>query len=92
LIDQIARHPTIEVLTHTEVAALEGDGELRGLTVANRGDGSRRDLDARALFVFIGADPHAGWLNGILALDRSGFILTGSDAPRPGEPAPGRLP
>ena len=92
LIDQIARHPTIEVLTHTEAAVLHGGGQLEGLTVANRRDGTRRDLDARALFVFIGADPHTQWLNGVLALDRSGFILTGRDAPATGEPAPGRLP
>jgi len=92
LTDQLARHPNIEVLTHTEVAALHGDGQLQGLTVADRRDGSRRDLDARALFVFIGADPHTGWLQGILALDRSGFILTGRDAPAAGQPAAGRLP
>jgi thioredoxin reductase (NADPH) len=97
LTDQIARHPNVEVLARTEVAALHGDGELRGLTVADRRDGSRRDgsrrdLDARALFVFIGADPHTQWLNGALAVDRSGFILTGHDAPATEEPAAGRLP
>ena len=92
LTDQIARHPNIEILARSEVAALHGEGELRGLTVADRRDGSRRELDARALFVFIGADPHTRWLQGVLALDRSGFILTGRDAPATGEPAAGRLP
>jgi thioredoxin reductase (NADPH) len=65
LIDQLACHPNVEVLTHTEVAALNGGGQLQGLTVADRRDGSRRDLDARALFVFIGADPHTQWLPGV---------------------------
>jgi thioredoxin reductase (NADPH) len=92
LIDQIARYPNIEVLAHTEVAALQGDGQLQALTVADRADGSRRDLDVCALFVFIGADPHTEWLQGALALDRSGFILTGRDAPTPGQPGPGQLP
>ena len=92
LTDQLARHPSIEILTHTEVAALHGDGQLQGLTVTDHADGTRRDLDARALFVFIGADPHTRWLQGVLALDRSGFILTGRDAPATGEPAAGRLP
>jgi len=92
LIDQIARHPNIEVLTHTEIAALRGDGELQALTVADRADGSRRDLDVRALFVFIGAEPHTEWLQGALALDRSGFILTGRDAAATEEPGPGLLP
>jgi thioredoxin reductase (NADPH) len=92
LTDQLARHPNIQILARTEVAALHGDGQLQGLTVVDRRDGSRRDLDARALFVFIGADPHTGWLRGALALDRSGFILTGRDAPATGVPAAGRLP
>jgi thioredoxin reductase (NADPH) len=92
LIDQIARHPNIEVLAHTEITALHGDGNLQALTVADRADGSRRVLDVRALFVFIGADPHTEWLQGALALDRSGFILTGRRAPTPDQPGPGQLP
>jgi thioredoxin reductase (NADPH) len=92
LIDTLARNPNVEVLAHTEAVALHGDGQLQGVTVADRRDGSRRDLDARALFVFIGADPHTQWLKGVLALDRSGFILTGRDAPAAEESAAGRLP
>jgi thioredoxin reductase (NADPH) len=92
LTDQLARHPNVEVLAHTEAAALHGDGQLQTLTVTDRRAGSRRDLDARALFVFIGADPHTRWLPGVLALDHSGFILTGRDAPAAGGPAAGRLP
>jgi thioredoxin reductase (NADPH) len=92
LTDQLARHPDVEVLARTEVAALHGDGQLQGLTVADRANGSRRDLDARALFVFIGADPHTRWLPGELALDHSGFILTGRDVPGTDGPSPARLP
>jgi thioredoxin reductase (NADPH) len=33
------------------------------------------------LFLFIGADPNTGWLNGSgVALDPKGFVLTGTDA------------
>jgi thioredoxin reductase (NADPH) len=31
------------------------------------------------MFVFIGAIPHTGWLDGVLARDEHGFILTGPD-------------
>jgi thioredoxin reductase (NADPH) len=81
LIDEIARHRRIEVLTQTEAVELHGRGGLDGLTIADRTDGSRRRLDVRALFVFIGADPHTEWLNDVVALDDSGFILTGRDVP-----------
>ncbi len=40
----------------------------------------RRELQAAALFVFIGARPRTEWLKGVLALDERGFVLTGADA------------
>jgi len=80
LIDEIARHKRIELLTETEVVALHGDAGLDGITVEHKRDGAH-DLDARALFVFIGADPHTDWLDGAVELDEAGFILTGRDLP-----------
>jgi thioredoxin reductase (NADPH) len=82
LADRIAQHPSIEVLAHTEVRELIGDGKLDGLVVEDNSTGRRRQIEARALFVFIGADPHTGWLGDLLALDDRGFILTGADAER----------
>ena len=32
----------------------------------------------RHLFLFCGADPNAGWLDGCVALDEKGFVLTGA--------------
>jgi thioredoxin reductase (NADPH) len=79
LIDEIEREDRIELLSETEVVELHGDDTLDAITVAARADGSLRRLDARALFVFIGADPHTDWLKGAVELDRSGFVLTGTD-------------
>jgi thioredoxin reductase (NADPH) len=42
--------------------------------------GERRTIEARALFVFIGAEPHTDWLRGVVALDDGGYVLTGRDA------------
>ncbi|HEV2769570.1 MAG TPA: FAD-dependent oxidoreductase [Solirubrobacteraceae bacterium] len=79
LIDQIERIATIELRTHTEVAELEGGRTVEGILVEDRRSGERTRLDATALFVFIGADPHTGWLGDELALDAKGFVLTGAD-------------
>ena len=38
-----------------------------------------RHVDARAIFVFIGAEPCTGWLDDALAIDDHGFVLTGQD-------------
>ena len=81
LIDQIDRHDRIELLPHTEVRELLGDDTLQGIVVEDNRDGSRRTLDVRALFAFIGADPHTAWLAGQVELDSRGFVLTGPDVP-----------
>jgi thioredoxin reductase (NADPH) len=77
LADRIETSP-VEVLLNTTVRGVEGEGTLEELTVENSITGERRVLPARALFVFIGADPYTQWLQGQLALDRRGFVLTGS--------------
>jgi thioredoxin reductase (NADPH) len=81
LVDQIERHPRIQVLLNTEVRELLGEsGDLEGLLVEDDRTGERRQIEARALFVFIGADPCVSWLGQQLALDESGYVLTGPAA------------
>jgi len=80
LADQIERNPGIEVLPGHEVRELVGDTVLETVVVEDNTTDERRPLDARALFVFIGAQPRANWLAGRLALDDSGYVLTGPDA------------
>jgi thioredoxin reductase (NADPH) len=88
LADRLQRS-TVDVLLHTEVREATGDGSLQQLVVEDNRSGARRTIDARALFVFIGAVPSTDWLDGLLALDEDGFVLTGKEAgpePGPGEP------
>ncbi|MFB4420177.1 FAD-dependent oxidoreductase [Streptomyces sp. QL37] len=80
LVDQVERHPKIEVLLHTEVRGASGKERLESLSVEDNASGERRTLRAAALFVFIGARPRTEWLRGVLALDEKGFVLTGADA------------
>jgi thioredoxin reductase (NADPH) len=80
LIDRIERCAQIEVLRHTEVVELVGKGSLEALVTRDSRTGRQRRLEARALFVFIGAEPHTRWLADRIALDRHGFVLTGADA------------
>jgi thioredoxin reductase (NADPH) len=79
LIERIAALANVTIHTHTEVKALEGDAAtgLVGAVFRDRlsGDTHRRDL--RHLFLFVGADPNAGWLQGCVALDDKGFVETG---------------
>jgi thioredoxin reductase (NADPH) len=77
LVDQVQDEPAIDVCLRTQIRELHGDGDLAGVTVEC--DGELRRVDARAVFVFIGADPCTGWLGDALAIDEDGFVLTGQD-------------
>jgi len=80
LVDQIERSKGVEVHLNTEVRELLGDRILEGLVIENNRTGASRTVDAKALFVFIGAAPGTAWLANDLALDEHGFVRTGSDA------------
>jgi thioredoxin reductase (NADPH) len=82
LVDRIEAHPSIEVRTSSEVTAARGDGHLEALTLLHRGDGSREEVPASWLFVFIGAQPRTDWLGKDVVRDERGYVVTGPDLAR----------
>jgi thioredoxin reductase (NADPH) len=79
LVEQLGELANVEVRTGTTASAAEGeDGRLRRLRVLGP-DGAESVLKADACFVFIGASPLTGWLDGVVARDERGFILSGAD-------------
>jgi thioredoxin reductase (NADPH) len=76
LVDQVRAHPDITVRLRSEVRELHGDKTLEGITMVDA-DGTSHRASARAMFVFIGADPCTDWLGATLATDDDGFLVTG---------------
>jgi thioredoxin reductase (NADPH) len=75
LVHELERYGVI-VRDRSEIAALHGkDGRLGGVTLKS---GERLPLSF--LFFFLGALPCTEWLDGAVARDERGFILTGEDA------------
>jgi thioredoxin reductase (NADPH) len=79
LIKQINVTPTITVRLNTQVTAAGGAGHLQYLTLHDAATGRTEQVDAAALFILIGAQPHTDWLAGTLTRDAAGFLLTGPD-------------
>lgn len=79
LIERIAGIPAISVRTCTEVTEAHGNGHLESVTVRDSNTGGNQTLDAQRLFVFIGAAPLTGWLDGVVLRDERGFIPAGPD-------------
>jgi thioredoxin reductase (NADPH) len=79
LVDQLGARSNIRVLHRTEVVAAHGDVSLEALDVRNAATGETTRLESGGLFIFIGADAETAWLPPEIALDRHGYVLTGTD-------------
>ena len=80
LIDRIKALRNVELHTKTEIVALEGD-QVTGLTGAVfrcKTTGETHACPLRHIFLFIGADPNANWLEQCVDVDGKGFVITGS--------------
>jgi thioredoxin reductase (NADPH) len=81
LIERIEAAPNIELMFNAEVTGLQGgqDGSLTRVRWRSRLSGEDSLLDVRNLFLFVGADPATGWLEGCgVVVDRAGFVVTGA--------------
>jgi thioredoxin reductase (NADPH) len=47
------------------------------------------ELPVSACFIFIGQQPHTDWLEGVVARDAGGFLLTGDELVTDGRPPAG---
>ena len=79
LIDRITSLPNVELHTHTEIVGLEGDraSGLTGAVFRCRDTGETHRCPLHHVFLFIGADPNVNWLDGCIATDQKGFVVTG---------------
>jgi thioredoxin reductase (NADPH) len=81
LIERIEASANIELIFNAEVTGLEGgkEGSLECVRWRSRLAPDENRFDARNLFLFVGADPATGWLEGCgVTVDRAGFVITGA--------------
>jgi thioredoxin reductase (NADPH) len=86
LLERLRHADNIDIQTSAQVVELRGGERLASVHIRG-GDGGVAERKAGGLFVMIGADPCTGWLEGAVAMDDRGFVLTGqacgTDAPQP---------
>ena len=86
LIDRIEATANIELVTRSEVVAVDGTPEsgIRTTTWRNRDTQEATTRPVRNIFLFLGAEPATEWLeNCNVATDDRGFVATGSDPQLP---------
>jgi len=79
LISRINDNPATSVRTCTEVIGASGNDHLEKLTLRDTTRGTAETVDAQWLYLFIGAEPLTGWLDGVVVRDAKGFVVAGPD-------------
>ena len=77
LIDELKAQPNVRVRLNSSVTAVEGDTQLERIVIEHSDTGETEVVPAKSLFIFIGASPRTDWLDGVVARDKFGFILSG---------------
>jgi thioredoxin reductase (NADPH) len=78
LVRELEGTPNIAIRLGTQVVGGSGANRLTGLTLRDA-SGGEEEVSADALYVMIGAVPRTEWLEGTLARDEQGYLLTGAD-------------
>ena len=85
LIDRIADARNVDVLYNTTVVSVSGSGHLERITLSDATTDARREVNADALFIFIGSAPRTEAVANLVERDPQGFILTGRDLLKDGK-------
>jgi thioredoxin reductase (NADPH) len=93
LIEQLHATRNVDiVLNATVVGGRSLDDSLTAIEIEHANTGTTEVVPAAGVFVFIGSNPHTGWLEGTVQLDEAGFVLVGADVDRAGLADPERTP
>jgi thioredoxin reductase (NADPH) len=79
LIQRITDNPRIELHYKTEIVAMDGNRELERVTWLDKTSGETSTHEICRVFIMAGASPRTEWLQGCVAMDDKGFIITGRD-------------
>ncbi len=87
LINQIEERDNITVTTGCEVVEVTGEERVEAIRLRHKAGGEEETRPASALFIFVGAVPHSGFVADVVAMNEQGFIYTGRDIFLDGKPA-----
>ncbi|WP_029433650.1 NAD(P)/FAD-dependent oxidoreductase [Blastococcus sp. URHD0036] len=76
LVKEIEALPNVAVRGRAQVVGGTGSGFLETFVLRDLDTGEETE-EAGVLFLLIGSEPHTAWLEGTVARDRWGFVLTG---------------
>jgi len=79
LIDNLAVNDSVTVRPNSRLGEAKGDTHLRAVVLENVDTSDAEELDAGAVFIFVGQRAHTDWLGDLVELDEHGFVMSGPD-------------
>ncbi|MEL6644341.1 MAG: FAD-dependent oxidoreductase [Pseudomonadota bacterium] len=79
LLSRLEADPKITIHYRTQMTELHGDDALEAVTIRDASAGADWRVEAKAVFVMVGAAPNTAWLSGLVDLDDKGFVKTGRE-------------
>ena len=76
---RLAGNAKIQQMTPYRITALQGETELKGLTLIQTVTGEAKELAVDGLFVAVGQEPDNRAFAGLVQLDEAGYIRAGED-------------
>ncbi|TNF37543.1 MAG: FAD-binding protein [Deltaproteobacteria bacterium] len=78
-VEEARKNPKVRFLTSQEVVEFAGEGTLSAVVTRDKRTGELLRTEASGAFLFIGYVPNTGWLEGVVALNERGEIVTDED-------------
>lgn len=75
MVDRAFANDKIEFAWNSEVAGIQGEDKLTGVTLRDTVTGETRELPVTGLFIAIGHDPRSELVKGQVTLDDEGYVL-----------------
>jgi thioredoxin reductase (NADPH) len=79
LIDNIATNDSVSLLPRSRVLEAKGGDHLESIVFLDLDSEKTTEVDAGAIFIFVGQKAHTDWLGDVVQLDDRGFVLSGTD-------------
>jgi thioredoxin reductase (NADPH) len=73
---KIQLEPKIDFLWDTTVSAIEGADMVERIKLLNIKTGQSSTMEVSGIFISVGINPDTNYINGILPLDESGYVIT----------------
>lgn len=69
----------IEFMPFYEIKEINGENKVENIMICQNQTGKTENLDVSGVFIAVGMEPQSDFLNGVLELDKAGYIKTGED-------------